>query len=77
MGNDKNLPAQRTQAGLERWYAERGSRVFNGVWQFKAVPPPSLCCSKRGGHAKLTGMSDMLSGKPQAACADHWPRTVS
>jgi hypothetical protein len=75
----KTDKANRAQVGdsLERWYAERGSRVFDGTWQSKPVPWPRLRCSQCRGPAKLTGMSDMLTRRPQAACADHWPRTVS
>lgn len=53
---------------LERWYAERGSREFTGVWRFKPLPPPrNVCfCGAPGKRHPLVGV----------ACADHWPAVV-
>jgi hypothetical protein len=59
----------RAQVGdsLERWYAERGSRVFDGT----SPSTPRLICDRYhcGEPAKRLGNG--------AACADHWPKVVS
>lgn len=67
MDAKEKLQRERTAGALERWYAERGSRVFTGVWRFPPVPDPVAVCS----HGDCQQPAKIAAGG-WLRCADHW-----
>lgn len=60
---------------LDRWYAERGSREFPGVFVFPPLKPPPIACWC-GEPGKLAPAKDARSGRTEVLCAGHYVKVI-